>query len=141
MIISIYLLGISILNLNFIIFPHHRLPAQYPNTILMLSPQILLDGKLGAVVNDIQQAGCDINAMQVFDTNELLQVRRQLGDLDGPKIIKQTISKGNSLLMEISHRKGYNKLLEDMLSIENRHGTGFSHFDRGDEKLSEKIFY
>ena len=117
-----------------------RLPAVYPNTILMLKPQLMLDGKLGAIIKSINDSGCNIDAMQMFDVEEIDDLRRKMGD-DAPKVLKTKVTKGHSLLMEISHPKGYDKLLEEMLRVENIHGTGYTHFDKGDEKLSEKIFY
>lgn len=117
-----------------------RIPPVYPNTILMLTPQLLLDGKLGSIVRGIQDAGCEISAMQIFSTDELGDLARRMGTEDAPKVIKRNVTKGNSLLMEVSHPKGYNQLLEEMLRVENIHGTGYTHFDKGDEKLSEKVF-
>ena len=100
-----------------------------------------MGGQLGSIVGGILKAKCEINAMQVFDTDQINDLRRRMGDEDAPKVIKQKITKGNSLFMEVSHPKGYDVLLEEMLRIETNHGTGYTHFDKGDEKLSEKVFY
>lgn len=117
-----------------------RLPPVYPNTILMIMSQLLLDGKLGPIVESIQNSGCQIDAMQMFDYDELEDLIRRLGK-DAPKVIRNKVTDGHTLLMEISHPKGYDKLLEEMLRVENINGTGYTHFDKGDEKLSEKIFF
>jgi nucleoside diphosphate kinase len=117
-----------------------RLPPVYPNTILMLRPQLMTEGKLGSIIKSINDSGCKVDAMQMFDSEEIEDLKRKMGD-DAPKVLKVKISVGHSLLMEISHPKGYEKLLEEMLRVENVHGTGYTHFDKGDERLSEKIFY
>lgn len=117
-----------------------RLDPIYPNTILMIAPKLLLDGKLGAIIRGIEDSGCKISAMEMFTAEDLLDLRRRMGEEDAPKVIRKNVQKGNSLLMEVSHPKGYNKLLEEMLRVENIHGTGYTHFDKGDEKLSEKVF-
>ena len=119
----------------------YRNPAQYPNTLLQLGPKSLKDGKLGPVISEIQNAGCEINALQSFDEYQLDELRRKLGEGDAQKVIKKHVLKGTSIFMEVSHPKGYEVLLENMLRIENIHGTGYSHFDRGGEKLTEKVFY
>lgn len=107
----------------------------------MLAPEIMTQGKLGGIIQGIQDAKCEINAMQMFDTTQLDELQRSMGKEDAPKVIKKISAKGNSLLLEVSHPKGYNVLLEEMLKIEGDNHTGFTHFDKGDEKLSEKIFY
>jgi nucleoside-diphosphate kinase len=117
-----------------------RCEPSYPNTILMLKPEILLDGKLGVIIKSIHDSGCIINAMQIFDTKELEALSRKMGVEDAPKVLKRKVNRGNTLLMEVSNPNGYNQLLDEMLHIENFHATGYTHFDRGDEKLSEKIF-
>ena len=115
-----------------------RLPTVYPNTILMLTPEIIQTGKLGSIIEEINTTGCKINAMQAFDAVQLRQLGNELGVEDANKIIKKKISTGNCILMEVSHPKGYDTLLEEMLRVENKFDTGFSHFDRGENKLSEK---
>ena len=79
--------------------------------------------------------------MQAFDEHELDALRRKLGPNDAQKVIKKHVLHGTSIFLEISNDKGYDILLETMLRIENLHGTGYSHFDRGYEKLSDKVFY
>lgn len=117
-----------------------RPPIKYPDTILTLPPPLIQSGKLGSVIEEIQKAGCEINAMQAFDSDELTSLSRKLGEEDAKKIIRKKVTTGNSILLDISHKKGYDKLLEEMLRIENIYGTGFSHFDRGDEKFAEKVW-
>lgn len=116
-----------------------RPEAKYPNTILMLTPKLLQEGKLGKIVSEIQDADCVINGMQMFTVNELIDLQRRLGD-EALKIIKRKVKSGHTLFMDVYHPKGYNPLVEEMLRIENVYDTGFTHFDRGEEKLSAKVF-
>ena len=101
----------------------------------------MIQGKLGGIVNMIHGAKCEINAMQMFDTTELDDLQRRMGTNDAPKVIKRRTIKGNSLMLEVSHPNGYDTLLEEMLRIEGTFDTGYTHFDRGNERLSEKVFY
>lgn len=117
-----------------------RLPSVYPNTILLLTPNFLQKGHLGSVIEQIQDADCQINAMEMFSAESLADVKRKLGPENDFKVIKQNIQTGNALLLEVSHKRGYDRLLEEMLRIENTFGTGFTHFDKGNEKLSDKVF-
>jgi nucleoside-diphosphate kinase len=116
-----------------------RLPPVYPNTILMLTPKILQDGKLGKIVSQIVEAGCSINAMQMFTVDQLMDLQRKLGD-EALKVIRKKVTSGHSLFLDVSHSKGYDILLEEMLRIENVYDTGFTHFDRGEEHLTESVF-
>lgn len=116
-----------------------RLPPVYPNTILELAPKHIQDGLLGKIVRDIRSAGCRINAMQMFTIEELMDLHRKLGE-DAPKVIRRKVKSGNTLFLDVSHKKGYDKLVEEMLKIENIYDTGFTHFDRGEEQISDKVF-
>lgn len=116
-----------------------RPETQYPNTILQLTPQLLQEGKLGKIVSEIQEAGCSIKGMQMFTVNDLIDLQRRLGD-EALKIIKRKVKSGHTLFLDVYHSKGYNPLVEEMLRIENVYDTGFTHFDRGEEQLSSKVF-
>ena len=104
----------------------------------MLNPDLIMEGKLGAFLGGIQESGCEIDAMQSFNTEQLEDLQRSMGS-DGDKVIKKIVP-GKSILMEVSHPKGYRRLLEEMLRVEGEHGTGYTHFDKGDERLSEQVF-
>lgn len=117
-----------------------KMPPVYPNTILMLTPSILQGGKLGKIMREISESGCRINAMQNFSIEDLNEMERILGQKEANKVIRKKISGGYTMLLDISHEDGYDILLEEMLRIENTYDTGFSHFDRGEEKLSDKVF-
>ena len=116
-----------------------RLPAEYPSTILTLTPKIIQDGLLGNVIRDIQTGGCKITAMQMFTAEQLEDLKRTLKE-DSLKVIRKKVPTGHALVLDVTHRKGYNELLEKMLHVEKKYDTGFSHFDRGDEKLAERVF-
>lgn len=105
----------------------------------MLTPDLIMEGKLGGLISGVQEAGCVINAMQSFNTEQLEDLNRRMGS-DGPKVIKK-IMKGKSILMEVSHPSGYKVLLEEMLRLESEHGTGYTHFDKGQSHLAEMVFY
>ena len=107
----------------------------------MLTPKLIAEGKLGSVISGIQSSGCEINAMESFDINQLNNLRRQMGDNDASKVIRNKVTEGTSIFLEVFHPDGYNKLLEEMLRVEFTHGTGYSHFDKGNERLSDKVFY